>query len=306
MNTLDSNQFQMSQLWRTNIKPDSDKGLDATEFCVERGIVGVGWGIATMPISKEDYRKVASEAHKAWYSSWVRATNALLDGLQVGDLIWTRNRSAVYYLGRIKGEWEFRQGEEYTTADIANVRPCKWVKVGSMDYVPGSVINSFGPSATIQRVNDSSAALYSSLLLSDLLGEELPKITVSGDIFGLISAEDLEDVVAIYLQVTKRLVMFPSTCKKDTKTVECVFADIDTGERVGLQVKSGKTEITVEDYSSFNGQMYLFAACGSYVGQPNPKCICLDPVELRAFAMNNRSIMPARIQRWLDYSARLR
>jgi hypothetical protein len=269
------------QLWRINIKPDSEQGLDATEFCVDRGIVGIGWGIGTMPTTKDDYRKIASEAHKASYGSWLRATNAILDGLSVGDLIWTRNRSAVYYLGRISGEWEYRHGEEYSRADVANVRPCSWVKVGSMDHVPGSVINSFGPNATIQRVTDSSAALYSSLLFSELRGEELTKGAAAGDILGLLSAEDLEDVVAIYLQVTRRLVMFPSTCKKDTMTVECVFADLDTGERVGLQVKSGQTAIVVADYSSFNGQMYLFAACGVYVGQSSAKCVCLDPAEVR-------------------------
>lgn len=293
------------QLWRINIKPDSEQGLDATEFCVERSIVGIGWGIGTLPETKDEYRRIAAEAHKAGYKSWLRATNAILDGLCIGDLIWTRNRSAVYYLGRISGEWEYRHGEDYGRADVANVRPCTWVKVGSMDHVPGSVINSFGPNATIQRVTDSSAGLYSSMLFSELRGEELPKGSAAGDILGLLSAEDLEDVVAIYLQVTRRLVMFPSTCKKDTMTVECVFADLDTGERVGLQVKSGQTAITIEEYTGFTGQMYLFAACGTYCGQPSGNCICLDPEEVRAFALSHRSIMPARIQRWLDYAARL-
>lgn len=111
--------------------------------------------------------------------------------------------------------------------------------------------------------------------------------------------------MAIYLQVTKRLVVFPSTCKKDTMTVECVFADSANGERVGLQVKSGKTAITLPDYSSFAGRMYLFAACGIYLGEPSSSCHCLVPDEIRAFALSHRSIMPARIQRWLEYAGRL-
>lgn len=293
------------QLWRINIKPDSQSGLDAPEFCVERQIVGVGWGINSIPATKDEYRKLAAAIHSQYLTSWRRATNAVLDGIVVGDLIWTRNRSAVYYLGRIRGEWEYRQGEEYRLADIANVRSCEWIKVGSMDNVPGSVINSFGPSATVQRVADPSAALYSSLLFAELTRQEVPVGTEAGDILGLLSAEDLEDVVAIYLQVTKRLVMFPSTCKKDTMTVECIFADRDTGERVGLQVKSGKTEITLSDYASFAGRMFLFAACGVYVGQPSGECVCLDPSDVREFALSHRRIMPARIQRWLDYAGRL-
>jgi hypothetical protein len=170
-----------------------------------------------------------------------------------------------------------------------------------MDNVPGSVIRSFGPGATIQPVYDQSAAKYSSLLFGDLANETVSSDAGVSDILSLLSAEDLEDVVAIYLQLTKRLVMFPSTCKKDTMTIECLFADPQNGERIGLQVKSGDTPINVADYSSVGGKVILFAACGVYNGNPNSQCECLDPSEVRQFVSKHGSIMPARIQFWLDY-----
>src|SRR5205823_3419243 len=164
---------------------------------------------------------------------------ALLNRIAEGDLIWTRNRKAVYYLGQIAGDWRPDNDPEHTEADIVNLRPCVWVRVGTMDNVPGAVINAFRPAATIQHVSDPHALEYSRFLFAQLCGEPCPSST-KPDIFSLMSADDLEDVVAVYLQVTKRCVMFPSTCKKDTMTVECMFVSLDDGVKIGVQAKRGK------------------------------------------------------------------
>jgi hypothetical protein len=71
--------------------------------------------------------------------------------------VWTRNRKAVYYLGRIDGDWLPEMTPEYVEADIVNVRPCIWTRVGTMDNVSGAVINAFRPAATLQNVSDASA-----------------------------------------------------------------------------------------------------------------------------------------------------
>jgi len=293
---------QPVQLWRINLKPASQKGVDAATFCIDRGIVGIGWALDPAPTTKDDYWQRGRALYKKG-RSWSAAANALLHRMKVGDLIWTRNRQGVYFLGRITDDWRHEVGPDFLAADIANVRPCIWAKVGAMDNVPGSVINSFRPASTVQLVTDSSAALYSQLLFGELTDQPFtpPPGKVAVDIFQLLSAEDLEDVAAAYLQVTLRCIMFPSTCKISTMAVECLFTTLDGGQRIGLQVKSGWTPINQDDYASFDGIAYLFAASGVYLGSAHPNCVCLAPDTIRVFVLENSRLMPGNVQRWIRY-----
>jgi hypothetical protein len=94
----------------------------------------------------------------------------------------------------------------------------------------------------------------------------------------------------------------PSTCKTDTMTVECMFVALDDGSKVSVQVKSGQTPLNRDAYGAFDGVVYLFAAGGQYYGEPQVRCICLEPDTIRAFVFENRRLMPGRIQRWIDYA----
>jgi hypothetical protein len=276
-----------------------------TEFCVERKVAGFGWKVDPAPISKEDYLKRGKELYSGKGKGWSVAANALLNRMSPGDLIWTRNRQAVYYLGKVNGEWRPDMSLEHVEANIVNLRPCVWVRVGTMDNVPGAVINAFRPAATLQNVRDPSALLYSRFLFAQLQGEPLPAVEQleKPDILSLMSADDLEDLVAIYLQVVKRCVMFPSTCKTDTMTVECMFVSRDDGTKIGVQVKSGKTSLNRDAYGAFDGMVYLFAASGQYYGEKHANCECIEPATIRTFALENKKLMPGRIQRWIDYAA---
>lgn len=290
------------QLWRINLKPDSQQGIDAAEFCISGKIVGIGWAVDPSPSTKEEYWRLGEKAYKTG-RSWSAAANAVLYRMKVGDLIWTRNRQGVYFLGRIESDWRHENAPTFVAADIANVRSCSWVKVGAMDNVPGAVINGFRPAATVQLVTDASAALYSQLLFADLTGEALalPTGVRNADILTLLSSDDLEDVVAVWLQVTCKCVVFPSTCKTDTMAVECIFVTLDEGKRLGLQVKSGGTPINRNDYATFDGVAYLFAASGSYLGEHHANCVCLEPDTIRQFVMTNKRLMPGKVQRWINY-----
>ncbi|HZZ79535.1 MAG TPA: hypothetical protein VFE62_13520 [Gemmataceae bacterium] len=148
--------------------------------------------------------------------------------------------------------------------------------------MPGSVISSFIARRTVQRVmKDNNALVYSRYLYATLRGEPfLPDPqTATADILELLSDTDLEDVVAVYLQVVKQAVMFPSTCKTDTKAIECVFTSTVDGQRIGLQVKRGSSPISQNVFSDFNGMVYLFQARGKYQGQASTRCICLVRVQ---------------------------
>lgn len=85
-------------------------------------------------------------------------------------------------------------------------------------------------------------------------------------------------------------------------TVECMFVSLDDGAKIGLQVKSGNVPLNRDTYSKFEEMVYLFATSGKYIGEPNAHCECLAPDVIHKFIMDNKRLMPGRIQRWIDYA----
>jgi hypothetical protein len=297
-------------LWRVHLKPGAKPGTDVPKMCLDRGIFGVGWGVPAVPASKDDYWNLAKAAFYGTHKKkWLATVKPVLYDIKVGDMVWVRDRATSYHLGRVTGEWEYRGDQEYRDADLINVRRCDWTRVGEMDNVPGPVISGFIARRTVQRVKDGSALAYSRYLYAMLRGEPFvpdPQ-TAEVDILELLSHADLEDVVAVYLQAVKRAVVFPSTCKADTKAIECVFTSTADGRRIGLQVKRGGSPIDLDAFSGFNGTVYLFQARGLYHGQGTPRCVCLALDDIRRFLFEQRRLMPGRIQRWLDFvEARVR
>jgi hypothetical protein len=110
--------------------------------------------------------------------------------------------------------------------------------------LPGAVERSFGPSRTVQAVNDETAEAYSRYIYGQLSGE--PTFATNGrpDIFALLSPLDHEDLAALYLQ-TEGYVLVPSTVKSSTAAYEWVMFHQKTGERAVLQVKSGNAWILI-------------------------------------------------------------
>ncbi|MDG1873423.1 MAG: hypothetical protein P8J27_05905 [Mariniblastus sp.] len=290
----------MSKLWRCNLKTSSSKNIDPAKFCIENGIVGIGWKLDQAPTSKEDYWEQARIAYKAFGRSWSAAANVLLYRMQVDDLVWSRNSKAQYFLGRIVSDWEYSDSQKHLDADVINFRKCHWVKVGTVDNVPGSVVNSFIPSATVQAVNDATAKNYSKILFNEHSPQEIFEIEPfqNPDILSLLSDEDLEDAVGIFLQIYKNYVLFPSTCKSDTQFVEFILRSRSGDQTAGVQVKSGKVPLNPEDYLGFEETVYLFAASGKY-GPSVENTVCLNPDTIRDFILSNVQLLPKRIQRWV-------
>ena len=133
-------------------------------------------------------------------------------------------------------------------------------------------------------------------------GEQpVPATAAEPLLLALLSAEDLEDVVALWLQVTVKCAVFTSTCKNDTKDVEGILVTLDEGNRIGFQVKSGESPIDRNKYATFDGKVYLFAASECYLGDHNDSCVYIQPDTIRQFVMANKKIMPGRVQQWINY-----
>jgi len=300
----------MPTIWRLNIKPDASEGVDPRRFCIDRHILGVGWGVdSDGEIDWETYYKLAEAAYYNQGSKgWWPAVNAIKNRMRIDDLCWTRDWDGIYYLGRILSDWMYRGDWEHRAADIVNVRECDWHKVGEVDAVPGKVVNSFIPSRTVQRVNDESVGLYSQFLYNYISQQgyyELP--TLSADLFSLISAEDCEDLVGIFLQ-ERGYSLIPSSCKTHTPKYEFVLKDRETGKAAVAQVKQrGKISepLKVAEYSGIPSEVYLFASHGDYSGTPATNVHCIDPTELKAFALANRHLMSDRLKTWIEMAEQI-
>ncbi|HEX5057100.1 MAG TPA: hypothetical protein VFX02_11455 [Gammaproteobacteria bacterium] len=294
-------------IWRLNIKTAANEGIDPRKFCLDRKILGVGWPIDLGGIINWDsyYKNGAAIYHEQGDKGWWPAINAVKNRLQLNDLCWTRDKSGVYYLGRVVGEWEYRMTKEYLEADVVNVRECEWFQVGEVDAVPGKVINSFIRGRTLQIVDDGNVSLYSQYLYNSLSGSNyylLPKM--SADLFALVSSEDCEDIVGLFLQ-EKGYRMIPSSCKSDTAVYEFVMKHAETGASAVAQVKQGDVDLHFEDYSSLSCDVYLLTTHGRYVGMQPSNIHCIDPDILKEFITRKKRILSDRVKTWLSIIERL-
>jgi len=292
-------------LWRINIKTKA-VGVDPRMFCFDNSILGIGWRVSDQQevLSWDQYvekGRVRYESKRGWRP----AVDAIHHRMKENDLCWSRDASGVYYLGRISGGWQYCSSAKHLQADVLNIRPCQWVRIGTVDAVPGRVVNSFVPSRTVQRVNGNGVKEYSKYLFN--MGVGVAHFTVdlgSYRLLDLFQPEDFEDVVAIYLQELGYS-LIPSTCKKSTMSYEFVLKHNLTGEKAVVQVKSGKQDLIRDEYAKYD-KAYLFTLKGDYLGEPLEQVQCLEAHVLESFVRNHKERMPDRIQHWLDAIDELR
>lgn len=292
----------MTNVWRLNIKTAASENVDPRKFCINRNILGVGWPVdSEEEMTWDNYYKFGEEGYyNQGDKGWWPAVNAIKNRMQINDLCWTRDWDGIYYLGRITSDWIYRDGSEYREADVVNIRECDWKKVGEIDSVPGKVVNSFIPSRTVQAVDDDSVRLYSQYLFNFLSEKHHYSMqSVSPDLFSLISSDDCEDIVGIFLQEEKGYRMIPSSCKADTAAYEFVLKHIETGKTAVAQVKQGYVNLDIDDYSGLPSEVYLFTTHGVYTGMNSKNVHCLDTEEIRNFALSKKHIMSDRLRTWI-------
>lgn len=292
----------MTNVWRLNIKTAASENVDPRKFCINRNILGVGWPVdSEEEMTWDNYYKFGEEGYyNQGDKGWWPAVNAIKNRMQINDLCWTRDWEGIYYLGRITSDWIYRDSSEYREADVVNIRECDWKKVGEIDSVPGKVVNSFIPSRTVQAVDDDSVRLYSQYLFNFLSEKHHYSLqSVSPDLFSLISSDDCEDIVGIFLQEEKGYRMIPSSCKADTAAYEFVLKHIETGKTAVAQVKQGYVNLDIDDYSGLPSEVYLFTTHGEYTGGNSKNVHCLDTEEIRNFALSKKHIMSDRLRTWI-------
>jgi len=269
-------------------------------WCVREGTAGgagVGWGLW----SGEEYTGISWDAYVRNVGGEGADPNVvLLRDLPVGALVWARLRDSSYWLGRLQGEWEYRDGDEAQRLDMFNVRRCRWRKVGTQDAVPGKVVNNFSARKTLNPVADWGAVEYTRRLYRQLTGEtsELQALDPA-DVGSLLGAVDLEDLVAAYLQDRHNLVLVSRG--HSTVGYEYVLRDRDTGRKAVATVKSGGAPVDLDALpTGADVDVWAYAVQErNWTGAPRDDVRWISTKELVDFLNTRRHVLPDQVNRWL-------
>jgi hypothetical protein len=158
--SMSENGFALPLVYRLHIKPACPDRRLIFDFCLDRGVLGMGWGVSGEPATFSDYEHAAH-----WR---VNPSVRALFRLPEGALIWTYDRvPRDFYLAPVTGPWQHLSDPEAVYVDIRNVRPVRLLHVAT-SQVPDAVRHAFKRGRTLQRVWNPDATWTSSQLAAAL------------------------------------------------------------------------------------------------------------------------------------------
>src|ERR1700693_4838695 len=208
----------MPQIWRLHAKSPRPHGPDASTFCIENDLVGFGFPVEP----SEDllawdiyYRRGLETYHNKGVTEWQPAVEAIRKRMSVGDLCWARHASGKYYIGRVMGTWEYRNGPSNRQAGVVNTRFCDWQDAGDPFNVPNAILNSFRNGSPLEQIEGDGVEAFSSFRFNGLIQRSVYEFSQRVcDLFSVLGLEECEDLIGIYLQMEGYLLL-PGTCKTD-------------------------------------------------------------------------------------------
>jgi hypothetical protein len=284
-------------LYRLHVHTSCEDREATLQFCLAGGFLGVGWGAGADITEWSDYEQVA----KDWYGRVDPSVRAVHD-LPDGSLIWTRDIRGQYYLGQVNAPWVHIAGEHPDYFDIHNVRPAHIVACGVESVVPGKVANAFRPPRALQRIHDDAALRYSASLFAELAGQAAPWHAPLADVLtSCLTAQDLEDLVLMYMQRRMGYLAMPASRRADTPAYEYVLRHPD-GHIAVVQVKTGWSSVPRDAGSlpvESADRVYVFSATSSYSGEPASNVITLDFEQLVDFMRTEPTALPPTVEHWV-------
>jgi hypothetical protein len=285
-------------LYRLHIRTDCPDRAATFEFCRAGGFLGVGWSMGDEPMDWAQYQAKA-EAQDGAVNSSVRA----IHDLPTGALIWTRDTRGIYYLARVLDDWSYLHDQHAAFYDIHNVRPVRMITCGVESKVPGKVLNAFIPRRALQRIGDESAAAYSASLFAEMIGDPTPwQPTLDQILATCLSAQDLEDLVCVYLQRRYGYLVLPASRRPDTPAYEYVLRHPDDGHEAVVQVKSGDATVPVDSASLPTAaveRVFVFSPTESYGDDPAPNVTKLGRQDLIDFMHSEPRCLPPLVAHWV-------
>lgn len=298
------------QTWKFSIKPDSDEGFDPFLKCKELGMVGIGWSHGyeeKQPINFEEAKELIKKQKGP--SDIPKQIYKLFDEIKPGDHLWMQKYGHYYlciagtkkYIGR-------EICEDFRRYDLGHTIEATWIEVPD-DLVCGSVQRGTIAQRMIQRINLSEAEVRLNRHIAANLSANpswLPSIDIEAvssvlnttdqeSLFGLLSPNDVEDIVASKLQ-TEGWILIKSTCFRSKPQFE--FSMINNDGDTGLvQVKSGRwpsplNPAEYEEYLRGNNKIFLFSTHPKpYQGERVENIICLAKSELIKWMKNHCNLL---------------
>lgn len=289
------------KVFRLHIRP---KGGEANprksfDYCLRNKILGMGWPVEeATSLTWDDYliKATAKYGPKA-----LSSVKCLKNKVQVNDLVWTRDADGNYCLAKVVGPWRYFANKESLDADITNICDCAIKPIANVDEAPGKIVACFIPRRTMQRIANDSCVRFSQYLWNQLSSTEDYKIPQNGQVklYSMLSSEDCEDVLAIYLQMQGWL-LIPNSRKADTMAYEYFLKHRTTHEIAVVQVKTGNTPLDPTPWAKRNARVFLFQSEGRYTGKSSDRVECIQPDTLESFMRNNRELMTRSILHWLE------
>jgi hypothetical protein len=292
----------MPQIWRLNAAGDDQRRADSSEFCIANEVVGFGWPVdpdedgmawdTYLHRAKEKYNGVSG-------SEWSSTVTSLKRRMVTGDLCWTRNPLGKYYLGRVLGVWQYRSKDGYREAGVVNTRFCQWFEAGDAFEVPGGILSSFRSPRLLQRIPGEGIEVFSGFRFNGLAQKSHYEFSQRQcDFFSLLSLEECQDLVGIYLQMQGFLVMTGS-CKTDTNHFEFLLRHQTSGRHAAVRMRKGHEPIELGRWDQFEGDVFVFQKNGYYAGAATPNVTRIASEDLLQFCLSHEKVLPASLQRWL-------
>ena len=294
-------------VYRIHIRPESAVTQNPFDFCKKNNILGIGWRLDEKNLEKfkeesnfENYKKLVLEQYNK--DNGLKKVINCYSEIEEDDLIWARDRDNIFYICRVTNKWQYSYEHANDVNDIFSYFPVEYVRVGTIEEVPGKVVNSFRPNATLQRIHGKSIFEMTKKIYNRKLGNKSYRVEEIEDFLNFLLAEDVEEIISLYLQLEKNYLIYTSTNKIDTAKYEFVMTSKDGKEKCYTQVKTGNEILVPEDYVNLtenNNKVYLFTL-GGYKGKDIDNVVCLTKDEILDFILKNKEILPSRIKYWID------
>jgi len=187
-------------------KKDDVEHARQVAYCIDGGLVGIGWGVEELP-SRTALTKVLAAIRASERPNWgPRAASTVrlfAEEAAVGDFIWTRDLEGRFRLARIAGGYRYDNSRKAKEVDTHQVRKADWAPrpLGDLE-VPGEVVRAFsGISTSFSRIKDPGARVYTVWVWEKLHGREPPPLDLSpGEVLGHLDPYDLEDLIYVWMQ----------------------------------------------------------------------------------------------------------
>lgn len=198
--------------------------------------------------------------------------------------------------------WKYSCDAAHIYEDVINYVDVEFHEIGTVEMVPGRVVNSFRASAALQRIKGDVPLKYSEYLYNTITGTQFyPDCSCEKRRnSGFPTAGRCGGGRQLVFAVRKGYLLYSSTNKLGTQTYEFVAVARDGSHKAYPQVKTGKTPLDGSHYKELtaNGdKVFLFTVEGEYKNTAGMDII--DRKALIDFIYGHKRIMPGRIRQWL-------